>query len=74
MTAGEQTSSSFIGRSTGAKRLLAGARKYGIIIVIILLIILNIFRIWNTISTTETFVEKDNVRRSSSSPSSRHST
>ena len=50
------------GAPLGAKRLLAGARKYGIIIVIILLIILNIFRIWNTISTTETFVEKDNVQ------------
>jgi ribose transport system permease protein len=63
MTTSEQASPSAIGRSTGAKRILAGARTYGLIIVIILLIILNIIRIWNTISTTEIFVERGTVQQ-----------
>lgn len=47
----------------GTRGFLGKARTYGILAVILILVIFNIFRIWNTISNTATFVESGTVQQ-----------
>lgn len=63
MTTSEQASETLPTTSTGVRGVFSKARTYGLIAVVILLVIFNIFRIYNTISNTEVFVEQGIVQQ-----------
>lgn len=63
MMVGERVPEASTSTKSVASGLLSKARRYGIVVVIILLVIFNIFRIYNTISHTQVYVDSGTVQQ-----------